>query len=136
MKKLFIFVLIIILFSFAFIIGLKTGKAPVKDNETVTSPAGEIEEEKSTITKQEAEELCIDVLGEIAEETGFPISYNCIGEYSSNGKLYYVMHISWLVNNTHRSYIGNCFVSSDGKEIYDGIALGEEYTITELRWKK
>lgn len=88
------------------------------------------------LTSQDAEKLCRDVLGEKAEENGFPISYSCISAVSANDKLYYVMHIAWLVDNTHWSYIGNCFASSDGREIYDGIALSGEYEISELLWKK
>ncbi len=92
--------------------------------------------QKDTITAQEAEALCRDVLGECDAETGFPIAYRCTGSASQNGTFYYVMHITWQVNGAHWSYIGNCFVSYDGKEIYDGTALGEKYEITALRWKK
>ena len=92
--------------------------------------------QKNAITKQEAENLCRNILAEKAEETGFPISYRCIGATSANDKLYYVMHITWLVNNSHWSYIGNCFVSFDGREIYDGIVSQDKCTMTQLRWKK
>lgn len=88
------------------------------------------------ITKNQAEALCYEALGDMAEETGFPIFYNCTGAVLAKGKFYYVMNITWLVNGTHHSYIGNCFVSSDGCEIYDGIALSSEYEIADLRWKK
>lgn len=86
--------------------------------------------------KEDAEKLCAEVLGDYAEETGFPISYKCIDKKTVDGKEYYVMHITWLVDNMHQSYIGNAFVSTDGEEIYDGIVSGDEFEITSLRWKK
>ena len=93
-------------------------------------------EQEDGITKEEAESLCREMLGDKAEENGFPISYRCIGAVSANDKLYYAMHITWLVNNNHWSYIGNCNVSSDGKEIHDGIVSPAKYEMTELRWSK
>ncbi len=109
---------------------MDAGQIPVSDVE------GAARESENGLTAEAAEMLCGEVLGKHASETGFPISYKCIGGASYNGKLYYVMHISWFVNNQHWSYIGNAFVSSDGAEIYDGIVSEEEYEITGLRWKK
>ena len=94
------------------------------------------EQTQNGITQRQAEDLCRNVLGETAEENGFPLSYRCISAVSANDKFYYVMDIAWMVNNDHWSYIGNCFVSSDGQEIYDGIVLSGEYEMTELRWSK
>ena len=94
------------------------------------------QQNQNSLTQQEAEKLCRDVLGDKAEENGFPISYRCISAVSANDKLYYVMHITWLVDNNHWSYIGNCYVSSDGQEIYDGIVSPAKYKMTELRWEK
>lgn len=105
-------------------------EVPVVDVESIAA------EQKNGITKHEAEQLCSDVLGDKAEENGFPISYRCISAVSSDDKFYYVMHITWLVDNNHWSYIGNCYVSSDGQEIFDGIVSSEKYEITGLRWKK
>ena len=96
----------------------------------------ESEAKENGITVKEAEELCVEVLGDMAPETGFPIFYKCISAVSAKGKLYYVMNISWFVNETHLSYIGNCFVSSDGTEIYDGIANSDGYEMTQLRWRR
>ncbi len=104
-------------------------EVPVSDVEAITS-------KENGLTMQDAEELCGEVLGDKAEENDFPISYRCIGAVSVHDTLYYVMHITWLVNGDHWSYIGNCFVSSDGQEIYDGIVSPEEYKMTELRWSK
>lgn len=101
---------------------------PLSDVEALT--------DQTVLTQQEAEKLCGEVLGDKAEENGFPISYRCIGAVSANDQLYYVMHISWLVDNSHWSYIGNCFVSVDGQEIYDGVASQGKYEMTKLRWEK
>ncbi|MBQ8002649.1 MAG: hypothetical protein IJ297_04320 [Clostridia bacterium] len=102
-------------------------EVPVKDVEAVVGENG--------LTSEEAEQLCFKVLGDKDEDmTGFPKSYKCIGGVSANNKLYYVMHITWLVDNNHWSYIGNCYVSSDGKEIYDGVVQPAEYTIMDLIW--
>ncbi len=105
-------------------------EVPISDVETI------VNEQENGIMKQEAESLCREILGDKAEENGFPISYRCISAVSANNKLYYVMHITWLVDNNHWSYIGNCFVSSDGREIYDGIVSPSKYKMTELRWKQ
>lgn len=106
----------------------------------VEIPISEVEaiakEKKDGIISQDAEELCRKILGEKAEENGFPISYRCISAVDANDKLYYVMHIAWLVDDNHWSYIGNCYVSSDGQEIYDGFASSGKYEMTELRWKQ
>lgn len=90
---------------------------------------------KTVVTQQEAEQLCRDVLGEVAPETGFPLSYNCTGTQTVDGREYYVMTISWYVNGMHWSYISNCFVLCDGSEIYDGFVSYDGCEITGLRWK-
>ena len=105
-------------------------EVPISDVESIAK------EQEDGITKEEAESLCREMLGDKAEENSFPISYRCISAVSANNKLYYVMHITWLVDNNHWSYIGNCYVSSDGKEIYDGIVSTSKYEMTELRWSK
>lgn len=158
MKKVYI-VLCVVTILIAFIIGLSMQNRSVKDelinnetditenkteqifdNDIVEIPISDVEmiakQSENGITSMEAEQLCQEILGDSAEENGFPISYRCISAVSVNDKLYYVMHISWLVNNSHWSYIGNCFVSYDGKEIYDGLFLQEEYSMTELRWRQ
>ncbi len=155
MKKIFISVLFIVAVLIAFIIGVRIQNHSSKDelvnNETVITeskaeqvvdkpivevPISDVEAIANGITRQGAENLCRDVLGEKAEENGFPISYRCISAVSANDELYYVMHITWLVNGSHWSYIGNCFVSSDGQKIYDGVVSQGKYEMTELRWKK
>ena len=159
MKKLFVLVLWIITILIAFTIGQRTEKHRIDDksvnNATVITetkteqtsdksivevPISDVEsiatEQKNGITQKEAEELCREVLGEKAEENGFPISYRCISAVSANNKMYYVMHIAWLVDDNHWSYIGNCYVSSDGHEIYDGIVSSGKYEMTDLRWTK
>lgn len=103
---------------------------PIFDIETI------VNEQEGAITRDEAEKLCREVLEDKAEENGFPISYKAIGAIFIKEKIYYVMHISWLVNNNHWSYIGNCYVSIDGQEIYDGVRTPSKHEITTLRWKR
>lgn len=103
---------------------------PISDIEEI------VKQNQNSLTQQEAEELCRNVLGDKAEENGFPISYRCISAVTTNDKIYYVMHIACLVDNNNWSYIGNCYVSFDGQEIYDGIVSPAKYKMTELRWKK
>lgn len=88
------------------------------------------------ITQQEAENLCYLALGEKDEETGFIFSFGTSGAVKRGGKQYYVIRASWLVNNSHLSYIGDFFVSADGKKIYSGTALSGEYTMETLIWEK
>ena len=88
------------------------------------------------ITQQEAEKLCQSVLGEKDEETGFLFSFGTSGAVKAKGKQYYVVRASWLVDNSHLSYIGDFFVSSDGKEIYNGTALSGEYTMENVIWRE
>jgi len=88
------------------------------------------------ITQQEAEELCYSVLGEKDADTGFIFSFGVSGAVETAGKQYYVIRASWLVNNSHMSYIGNFFVSADGNELYNGVALSGEYEILNIIWKK
>ena len=88
------------------------------------------------ITQKEAEDLCYFVMGEKDEDTGFLFSFASTGAVERNKKQYYVIRASWLVNNSHMSYIGDFFVSSDGKEIYNGIAKPGEYEMTDILWRK
>ncbi len=88
------------------------------------------------ITPEEAEKLCYEVLGEKDEATGFPFSFGATGTYEKDGKQYYVIRASWLVNHSHMSYIGDFFVSVDGKEIYDGVALPDDYSMETRIWSK
>ena len=67
------------------------------------------------ITQQEAEKLCHSVFGEKDEETGFIFSFGTSGAVETEGKQYYVIRVSWLVNNSHLSYIGDFFVSAEQK---------------------
>lgn len=146
MKKKAISVLCLVAVVLSFCACLKEGN--VSDSNEVATDFEDIaeisiadiekiaDEENDVITAAEAEKLCRDVLGDEAEETGFPISYRCTGAVSADDELYYVMNIAWLVNGANWSYIGNCYVSSDGEKIYDGVAYSGKHEITELRWKK
>lgn len=88
------------------------------------------------ISPGEAEGLCYLALGEKDKDTGFTFSFGTSGAVKRGEKKYYVIRASWLVNNSHMSYIGDFFVSEDGKEIYSGTALGGEYVIENLIWQK
>ena len=88
------------------------------------------------ITPEESEELCYFVMGEADEETGFPFSFGVAGAIEQGEKEYYVIRASWLVNNSHMSYIGDFFVAADGMELYSGTAKPGEYTIENLIWNK
>ncbi len=88
------------------------------------------------ITAREAEALCYEFMGEKDADTGFAFSFGTSGAVQRGEKQYYVIRASWLVNNDHLSYIGDFFVSADGKEIYDGVVSGDTYEMMDLRWKK
>ncbi|MBQ9097307.1 MAG: hypothetical protein IJY55_02800 [Clostridia bacterium] len=88
------------------------------------------------ISPEDAEKLCYSVLGDKDENTGFPFSFGVTETIEKDGKEYYVIRASWLVNNNHMSYIGDFFVSVDGKEMYTGLAWKDEYTIETLIWSK
>ena len=88
------------------------------------------------ITPEEAENLCYTALGEKDEETGFIFSFGTAGAVETGGTQYYVIRASWLVNNSHLSYIGDFFVSADGRTIYSGTAFSGEYTMDKIIWEK
>lgn len=150
MKKILI-VALVLLFAFAFIrITTSTLENIKRGNNAQVMSAPEHEAKHGSgsdvieisvdsvkgITQQEAEELCRSVLGEKDEETGFVFSFGTSGAIETEGKQYYIIRVSWLVNNSHMSYIGDFFVSADGKEIYDGTALQGEYIIGNEIWRE
>ncbi len=153
-KKIFcVIVAIVLVLTISGILYHKTNflnnNATVEPDEPVTNQDAAVNETKSDrdiieisvdsvkgITQQEAEKLCQSVLGEKDEETGFVFSYGTSGAVKVEGKQYYVIRVSWLVNNSHLSYIGDFFVSADGKEIYDGTALSGEYVMGNIIWRE
>ena len=88
------------------------------------------------ISGEEAVNLCFSALGKKDEKTGFPFSFGVSGAVERGRKQYYVIRGSWLVNNSHLSYIGDFFVSADGTVIYSGTALQGEYTMEKIIWEK
>ncbi|MBE7036984.1 MAG: hypothetical protein E7403_06800 [Ruminococcaceae bacterium] len=110
----------------------------METNEIVEVPISDVEsvvkEQKNGITAQEAEQLCFKVLGEKDADTGFPFSFGVSGAVKKDGKLYYVIRASWLVNNSHMSYIGDFFASADGKELYNGLVQSGEYEMLDKIW--
>ena len=150
MKKNILIIILVLIFLFVFIrITTSTyenikrrNNAPVQDQEMIideTKSDGDITpisvDDVKGITGQEAEKLCYYVMGEKDEDTGFTFSFGTSGAVQKGEKQYYVIRASWLVDNNHLSYIGNFFVSADGKEIYDGVVSGEEYEMMDLIWK-
>ncbi|MBR5236704.1 MAG: hypothetical protein IKW06_04980 [Clostridia bacterium] len=146
-KKIF---LIMIVLALVFLIGgvscykiLNPNDAPATNRDIAVSemkPDSDIVEipldSVKGITQQEAEELCHLILGEKDEETGFIFSFGTSGAVETQGKQYYVIRASWLVDNSHLSYIGDFFVSADGKEMYDGTAFQGEYIMEKVIWRE
>lgn len=153
-KKIFCVIIVTVLvFTISGILYYKTfipnNETVVEHNELVPRQDVAVNETKSDsdiieisvesvkgITQQEAEKLCHSVLGEKDEETGFIFSFGTSGAIKTEGKQYYVIRASWLVNNSHLSYIGDFFVSADGKEIYSGTALSGEYIMENVIWRE
>lgn len=104
----------------------------VTESEIIEISVDEVE----GITKEEAEELCYFVMGEKDEETGYIFSFGTSGAVKKGKKQYYVIRASWLVDNSHLSYIGDFFVSADGKEIYNGYVSPDEYSMQDIIWSK
>ena len=90
----------------------------------------------SGITTKRAEELCYNVLGKKDEKTGNLFSYGVSDAVKKGSREYYIVRVSWLVNNDHMSYIGDFFVSSDGSKIYNGFAKPGEYEMGDIVWSK
>lgn len=86
------------------------------------------------ITESAAIALCYEILGEKAEETGYELAYRCVGAIEVKGVQYYVMDVTWLVDEKHWSYIGEVMVSADGCTIYDGDSKNGNYFLGEKRW--
>ncbi len=130
MKKILI-VALVFFFAFAFIrIVTSTCENTKRENDA------QIASESQRITAEEAEKLCYAVMGEQDEATGFPFSFGTTETIKQDGKNYYAIRASWLVDNSHMSYIGDFFVSVDGKEIYTGFVQDGEYIFEDLIWSK
>ena len=130
MKKVLI-ILLVLLCAFAFIKIATSTYENIKREKDVG-----LFSENQRITAEDAEKLCLIVLGEEDEATGFPFSFGVTEIIEKEGKEYYAIRASWLVDNSHLSYIGDFFVSVSGKEIYTGFVQDGEYTLDELIWKK
>ena len=89
------------------------------------------------ISEEEALNLCFSIVGEKCEETGFRLAYHYVGAIEYEGAEYYVMNMTWLVDDNHWSYIGELIVSANGDKIYDGV-IDEEgnYYLGQKRWQK
>ena len=112
-------------------------KAVIENNDITSGHITEISiDDVKGISQSEAEDLCYAVMGEKDEETGFAYSFGATGAIEKGEKQYYVIRASWLVENSHLSYIGDFFVSVDGKEIYEGTAIMGEYEILNKLWSE
>ena len=100
------------------------------------------------ISEYEAMILCREVLGEYDNfnedriiyfgfNTGFKFSYLCDAAVKCKDIQYYVMRVSWLVDDDHWSYIGKVMVSANGDEIY-AYSIDQEgnYYLAEKLWEK
>ena len=141
MKKYLVCIALMIAFAFS-VSGCTFGNDKANENsnfteETVTGEIKEISvDDVSGITAEEAEQLCYNILGEKDDETGFLFSFGVSGAVEKDNKQYYVIRASWLVNNSHLSYIGDFFVSADGKQVYDGLAGPDGYEMINIIWSK
>lgn len=136
MNKNKFYIILVVVLAFA-IIGILYHKTFIADNGAENAPIMAIPiDDVKGITPKEAEMLCYHVLGEKDKDTGFIFSFGTSGAVGKGKKQYYVIRASWLVNNSHLSYIGDFFVSADGKEIYNGTALSGEYIMQDIIWSK
>ena len=88
------------------------------------------------ISEDDASILCRTVLGEKGDITDFDIGYRCTAAIEYNGGQYYVVTVSWLVDDRYWSYIGEVMVASNGDTIYSGYSDQEgNYYLHEIIWK-
>lgn len=132
-KKIFCIISAVLLI---FVIG-GCNSATNKNNDNTPDIITEISiDDVKGISQSEAEELCYLVMGKADDETGFLFSFGATGAIEKGKKQYYVIRASWLVENSHLSYIGDFFVSADGKEIYEGTAISGEYEMVNMVWSE
>jgi len=72
------------------------------------------------ITSEQAVRLLREKIGEKDPTTDFQYSFIYEKIIIYDEKEYYSIRQSWLVENSHYSFIGQLFVSTDGEEIYAG----------------
>lgn len=75
---------------------------------------------KTKITTVQAEKLLLKYYGIKDKKTGNTYSYAYLKTVAIDGKKYYAYSVNWLVDGDHYSFVGNIFVSLDGKAIYTG----------------
>lgn len=100
------------------------------DNYTENNNKNIIKEK--TITKEEALTIIENKYGIKDEMTGNTMSYSYITivkDKDSNS--YYAFRESWLVDNSHLSFLQNIFVSYNGKSIHTSSAP-DSYTKNEV----
>jgi hypothetical protein len=72
-----------------------------------------------TITPEEGAAILEAQLGTKDEDTGYLMSYGYEDTITLDGVEYYNYRVSWLVDNSHMSYLTNYLVSLDGKTIQE-----------------
>ncbi len=88
------------------------------------------------ITADEAIALCESVIGTVDEISGFEIGYSVVGAGEYEGEQYYIINVTWFVENHHWSYVGNWAVSADGDKIYDADYRDENCCLHDVHWEK
>jgi len=115
-------------------VDMRSGVFVFDDSKKSTSVA---EKPVESISAEEAAHICRVVLGEAEEESGFKVAYLYIETIEYGNQSYYVMHVSWLVDDNHWSYIGEVIVSTNGEKIYSGAVDREgNYFLVEKLWEE
>ena len=109
------------------LVSTKNSQEPViiNENDLVEIPIESVE----GITEEDAKNLCREIIGDIADgssliiehNTGFKLAYRCDAAIEYEGVQYYVINMTWLVDDNHWSSIGDLMVSANGNEIFYGI---------------
>ena len=87
-------------------------------NETNTTSTNDKTNNETTITIEDATRILEAKYGTVDSMTGNTMSYGYITKVKdSKGNEYYAFRESWLVDNSHSSFLQNVFVSLDGKII-------------------
>ena len=105
---------------------------PDNSNEAINEQINSVK----IISEEDAINLCRTVLGDKAMENGFILGYRCDARIECNGTQYYVITMSWLVDDNHWSYIGELMISTNGNQIYSGtIDYDGNYYLDEKLWE-
>ena len=76
----------------------------------------------AVITHEEGVALVEQLLGTVDKETGNLMSYTYEETVELDGISYYNYRVSWLVDESHVSYLANYLVSADGQVLRELLA--------------